>query len=298
MKLTNAEQAALIEDLRRIATRLAGASAHTEELAKAAHQRDVERKPALYGDMNHYPHQVGGLESICTSSARDIEAIIRRLAADLTAQYEFCEQYGYGFKARSAFDAIGQLIAGAEMAEECDLIALQFDAAGIDRTLPLARQAQALQEKWHAAMLRDRQTEALAEQRLLDLSDRDAAAWTLRQQLEGLQANLTDVRRERDALRAQLAERPALTADEVRAAVREAIEEAHNAYATGHIATLSERAGMAARLAAEKLAGRSLTGFGHERAAIIDQALAYWDRDLTAPHAQIAEIRKLIGGGS
>lgn len=37
---------------------------------------------------------------------------------------------------------------------------------------------------------------------------------------------------------------------------------------------------------------------GSETAAIILQALDYWNRDLTAPHAQIAEIRKLIEGGS
>lgn len=73
MKLTNAEQIALIEDLGRIATRLAGAEAHTEELAKRA----IEGYRSTMA--SHYPHQVGGLSQICTSTARDIEAIIRRL---------------------------------------------------------------------------------------------------------------------------------------------------------------------------------------------------------------------------
>jgi len=45
----------------------------------------------------------------------------------------------------------GQLTAAADMAAECDLIALQFDAAGIDRTLSLAQQAQVLQERLHAS---------------------------------------------------------------------------------------------------------------------------------------------------
>lgn len=53
------------------------------------------------------------------------------------------------------------------------------------------------------------------------------------------------------------------------------------------------------RLAAgHEVPGHPVRLVGHEHAAIIDQALVYWDRDLTAPHAQIAEIRKLIGGGS
>lgn len=81
MKISKAEQDALIEDLRRIATRLAGAPAYTEELAKASHAEAVERNPQseAIASIRHYPHQVGGLSQICTSSARDIEAIIRRL---------------------------------------------------------------------------------------------------------------------------------------------------------------------------------------------------------------------------
>lgn len=72
MKISKVEQAALIEDLRRIATRLAGGPAHTEELARA----NAAQYPHASG---HWPHQVGGLSQICTSSARDIEAIICRL---------------------------------------------------------------------------------------------------------------------------------------------------------------------------------------------------------------------------
>lgn len=72
MKFSKAEQAALVDDLRAIAARLAGAPAHTEERAKA----NDKAHPAHCG---HWPHQVGGLETICSSSARDIEAIIRRL---------------------------------------------------------------------------------------------------------------------------------------------------------------------------------------------------------------------------
>ena len=66
MKISKAEQAALVDELRRIAFRLASAPAHTEANAKASYQRSDER----------YPYQVGGLSQICTSSARDIEAII------------------------------------------------------------------------------------------------------------------------------------------------------------------------------------------------------------------------------
>lgn len=72
MKISKAEQAALIEDLRVIATRLADAPAHTEELAKAS----LRQHPCAAG---HYPHQTGGLQHICESTARDIEAVIRRL---------------------------------------------------------------------------------------------------------------------------------------------------------------------------------------------------------------------------
>lgn len=72
MRRSKAERAALIEDLRRIATRLAGAPAYTEANAKAA----IERYPGWSG---HWPHQVGGLEQVCTSSAADIEAVIRQL---------------------------------------------------------------------------------------------------------------------------------------------------------------------------------------------------------------------------
>lgn len=45
----------------------------------------------------------------------------------------------------------------------------------------------------------------------------------------------------------------------------------------------------------EELAGRALW-FGPEKAAIVLQALEYWNRDLSAPHAQIAEIRRLLEG--
>lgn len=95
---------------------------------------------------------------------------------------------------------------------------------------------------------------------------------------------------------AEMAERPALTADEVRAVVREAVMETQGEWRYhGHPVESAANA-IAARVA-EKLAGRVLLDIGPERAAIIDQALVYWDRDLTAPHAQIAEIREMLGGG-
>ncbi len=79
MKFTKAEQAAFVEDLRAIAKRLADAPAYTEELAKADLERRHAERPDVVRYANHYPHQVGGLEQICTSSAQDILAVIRRL---------------------------------------------------------------------------------------------------------------------------------------------------------------------------------------------------------------------------
>lgn len=79
MKLSNAERDMLVAELRRIALRLAGAPAHTQELAKADLRRRQSGPISYDRDANHYPHQVGGLEQTCTSTARDIEAVIRRL---------------------------------------------------------------------------------------------------------------------------------------------------------------------------------------------------------------------------
>lgn len=43
--------------------------------------------------------------------------LCRELAAALTEQYKFCEEYGYGFKAKTSFAAIDQLSAAADLAE-------------------------------------------------------------------------------------------------------------------------------------------------------------------------------------
>lgn len=75
MKISKAEQAALIEDLRAIAIRLSVAPANTEEQARGY----CARHPSTDPYMTHHPYQAGALEQICTSSARDLEAIIRRL---------------------------------------------------------------------------------------------------------------------------------------------------------------------------------------------------------------------------
>lgn len=79
IQLLRGEDLALVKDLRAIATRLAGAPAHTEGLAKADLDGRRALQPGAYRDANHYPHQVGGLEQTCRGTARDIEAIIRRL---------------------------------------------------------------------------------------------------------------------------------------------------------------------------------------------------------------------------
>ena len=81
MKISNAERALLVDELRRIATRLAGAPEHTEQLARSAMKAAEQRAPDVYRNsgLTHYPYQVGGLEQICTGTARDLEAIIRRL---------------------------------------------------------------------------------------------------------------------------------------------------------------------------------------------------------------------------
>lgn len=79
MQLSRLERAAIIADLKAIATRLAGAPAHTERLAKADLERHRTECPNAYRDANHYPHMTGGLQHICESTARDLEAIIRRL---------------------------------------------------------------------------------------------------------------------------------------------------------------------------------------------------------------------------
>lgn len=51
------------------------------------------------------------------SAAKLDPALCRELAAALTEQYKFCEEYGYGFKAKTSFAAIDQLSAAADLAE-------------------------------------------------------------------------------------------------------------------------------------------------------------------------------------
>jgi len=58
--------------IRKVAERLAGAPAATEEAAK----RHAEAHQAAGG---RWPHQVGGLEQICSEASHDLEAIIRTI---------------------------------------------------------------------------------------------------------------------------------------------------------------------------------------------------------------------------
>ena len=74
-------RAEIITRLREIADRLSTAPARTEASAKREYAARMAEHPRLE-QITHYPHQVGGLEQICTSSASDLEALIRRLESD------------------------------------------------------------------------------------------------------------------------------------------------------------------------------------------------------------------------